>query len=144
MVASDSGVRGLMRCTSGHENPAGVSFCMACGLAMPSTPPPIPPSSPSYPSSAPAWPSPVTSPTTVSPFGVPAPPRNGMGMAALVLGLCSIACGWVLGLLAIIFGAIGIARANRGEATNKGQATAGLVLGIVFFTLWLLWGISQL
>ncbi len=51
------------------------------------------------------------------------PRRNGMGTAALVLG--------ILGLLAVIFGIVGILRANRGEADNRGQAVAGLVTGVV-------------
>jgi hypothetical protein len=71
-------------------------------------------------------------------------PRNGMGTAALVLGILSFLCGWILGLLAIIFGAIGIARANRGEATNKGMAVAGLILGIVFFSGWVIYGLSHI
>jgi hypothetical protein len=37
---------------------------------------------------------------------------------------------WVLAILAIVFGAIGIARANQG-ATGKSMAVSGLVLGIV-------------
>lgn len=63
-------------------------------------------------------------------------PANGMGVAALTLGIIS-AVGFILwpiaivvGILAIIFGAIGRARATRGEATNSGQALAGLICGI--------------
>jgi hypothetical protein len=37
----------------------------------------------------------------------------------------------VFGALALVFGIIGRQRAARGEATNKGMATAGLVLGII-------------
>ncbi|MGH3842140.1 MAG: DUF4190 domain-containing protein, partial [Pseudonocardiaceae bacterium] len=39
--------------------------------------------------------------------------------------------GFVLGILALIFGIIGRARAKRGEATNGGVSVAGLVLGIL-------------
>lgn len=63
-------------------------------------------------------------------------PANGMGVAALTLGIIS-AVGFILwpiaivvGILAIIFGAIGRAKATRGEATNRGQALAGLICGI--------------
>ncbi|MFF3691445.1 DUF4190 domain-containing protein [Streptomyces sp. NPDC002187] len=35
-----------------------------------------------------------------------------------------------VGLAAIVFGAIGLRVAYRREATNRGQATAGLVLGV--------------
>ncbi|GAA1434310.1 DUF4190 domain-containing protein [Streptomyces thermospinosisporus] len=73
-------------------------------------------------------------------YGMPAQPSNGMGTAGLVLGIIGVVCsltfflwffGVILGILGIIFGAIGRSKANRGEATNKGAATAGLVCGIV-------------
>ncbi|MGW0908178.1 DUF4190 domain-containing protein [Streptomyces sp. NPDC002853] len=66
---------------------------------------------------------------------MPMAPANGMGVAGLVLGIVSAAvfCLWplaiVLGILAIIFGAIGRGRARRGEATNPGQALAGIICG---------------
>jgi membrane-bound ClpP family serine protease len=64
--------------------------------------------------------------------------RNGMGTAALVLGVVALVLvllllfsplGAFLGLLAVLFGILGIVRANRGEADNRGQAVAGLVTG---------------
>jgi hypothetical protein len=64
--------------------------------------------------------------------------RNGMGTAALVLGVVALVLvllllfspiGAFLGLLAVLFGILGIMRANRGEADNRGQAVAGLVTG---------------
>jgi heme/copper-type cytochrome/quinol oxidase subunit 2 len=64
-------------------------------------------------------------------------PANGLGTAALVLGIVGLLLFWtviggiVLGILALIFGIIGRGRAKRGEATNGGVATAGLVLGAV-------------
>ena len=76
--------------------------------------------------------------------------RNGMGTAALVLGVVAVVLvllllfspiGAFLGLLAVLFGILGIMRANRGEADNRGQAVAGLVTGAiallvgVFFTV---------
>jgi hypothetical protein len=66
-----------------------------------------------------------------------AQPRNGMGTAGLVLGIIGIVfcwalwLGWILNVLAIIFGGVGVARANHGIATNKSSAMAGLVLGII-------------
>lgn len=62
-------------------------------------------------------------------------PSNGMGTAGLVLGIISavIFCLWpvaiVVGVLAVIFGAIGRGKARRGEATNPGQALAGIICG---------------
>jgi hypothetical protein len=67
-------------------------------------------------------------------------PRNGLGVTALVTGLVGLilAILVVLSPLAAILGAIavgtgiaGIARANRGAATNRGQAVAGLVTGLL-------------
>jgi hypothetical protein len=71
-------------------------------------------------------------------YGAPARTgRNGMGTAALVLGILSIVTCWlwyvggILAILAIVFGVIGRQRAARGEASNRGSATAGLVTGVV-------------
>ena len=75
--------------------------------------------------------------------GSPAAPtgrsrRNGMGTAALVIGVVALVLaalllfaplGGLLGLLAVLFGIVGILRANRGVADNRGQAVAGLVTG---------------
>ncbi|MET3803735.1 hypothetical protein ABIB25_000721 [Nakamurella sp. UYEF19] len=72
--------------------------------------------------------------------GYPAP-RNGLGTAALVLGIIGVVLSWtvyagfVLGVLAICFGGVGLGRAKRGEATNRGSAMAGLVLGIIAVAL---------
>ncbi len=81
--------------------------------------------------------------------GYGGPPRNGLGTAGLVCGIVAIALSfipalnlftWPVGVLAIVFGAVGWSRANKGQATNKGQAIAGLVLGIVsFLTLCLMY-----
>ena len=60
---------------------------------------------------------------------------NGLAIAALVLGIIGAVSGlipllfwlaWILGILAVIFGAVG-----RSKPVRKGMATAGLVLGIV-------------
>ncbi|WDF41640.1 DUF4190 domain-containing protein [Streptomyces sp. T12] len=67
--------------------------------------------------------------------GMQAMPSNGMGTAGLVLGIISAAvfCLWpvaiILGVLALIFGSIGRGKARRGEATNPGQALAGVICG---------------
>jgi hypothetical protein len=71
-------------------------------------------------------------------YGAPTPPpRNGFGIAALVLGLLALVLCWtivggvILGILAVVFGLLGRARAKRGEATNGGLSVAGIVLGII-------------
>lgn len=64
-------------------------------------------------------------------------PKNGMGIAALIFGVLALLTCWipiiglVLGIVAIILGIVGRGRANRLQATNKGVATGGLVLGIL-------------
>jgi hypothetical protein len=60
-----------------------------------------------------------------------------MGVAALVLGIVGFLIG-PTSILAIVFGRIGLNRVARGEATNKGVAQAGFVLGIVTLVLWIL------
>ncbi|NGO14863.1 DUF4190 domain-containing protein, partial [Streptomyces sp. HC44] len=73
--------------------------------------------------------------------GMPMPPSNGMGTAALVLGIISAVgfCAWplaiILGILAVIFGVIGRGKARRSEATNAGQALAGIICGAVGIAL---------
>ncbi|MCR5271387.1 MAG: DUF4190 domain-containing protein [Lachnospiraceae bacterium] len=61
------------------------------------------------------------------------PAGNGFGIAALVLGIISVVLFWgminfVTAILAIIFGAIHIAKHKNG---GKGFGIAGLVLGII-------------
>jgi len=59
-------------------------------------------------------------------------PQNGMGTAALVLGILQFFClGTIGAILAIIFGRIGMKRAEQGLATNGGSAKAGFILGII-------------
>ncbi|MFF3730222.1 DUF4190 domain-containing protein [Streptomyces sp. NPDC002476] len=72
------------------------------------------------------------------------PARNGLGIAALVLGVIGAVSGlipflfWlagILGVIGLILGLSGRGRAKRGEATNKGVATFGAVLGLVSLIL---------
>ncbi|WP_326765985.1 DUF4352 domain-containing protein [Streptomyces sp. NBC_01591] len=72
------------------------------------------------------------------------PARNGLGIAALVLGVIGAVSGlipflfWlagVLGLIALVLGLAGRGRAKRGEATNKGMTTFGAVLGLISMIL---------
>lgn len=56
-------------------------------------------------------------------------PTNGLATASLVLGILGLFIP-ILGVLAVIFGSIGISKANQG-ASGKGLAIAGLVLGIL-------------
>ncbi len=78
-----------------------------------------------------------------------AAPRNGLGIASLVLaviGLVGVATVFApigLGVIAVITGVIGHGRAKRGIANNGGVAVAGIVLGalaivvgLAFIAIW--------
>ncbi|WP_329455376.1 DUF4190 domain-containing protein [Streptomyces sp. NBC_01497] len=72
-------------------------------------------------------------------------PSNGMGTAAMVLGIVSVVgfcmygiVGLITGILAIVFAVKGRRKADNGEATNRGAATAGLILGWIGAVLGLL------
>lgn len=114
-------------------------------------PPPIGPNGPGHPAQPPAaahygYPAPPPQPYGGYPgygaYGAgpgawgPAP-NNGLGTAAMVIGIVSVVgfCLYglniILGILALIFGIIGLGRAKRGEATNRGMALAGVILGSV-------------
>jgi membrane-bound ClpP family serine protease len=67
-------------------------------------------------------------------------PRNGLGVAALVLGVASLvaAVSFVLfplgllgGLVAVILGVIALSRRRTSGATNPGQAWAGTICGVL-------------
>lgn len=73
---------------------------------------------------------------------------NGLAVTAMVLGIIGVLFGiipltffiaWILGVLALVFGFIGRGKARRG-ASGKGQATAGIVLGVIALGLGV-WGV---
>ena len=79
----------------------------------------------------------------------PVAPKNGLGIAALVLAvvaLLSVATVFApiaLGTVAVVLGVVGHARAKRGIANNGGVAIAGIVLGalaivvgLAFIAIW--------
>jgi hypothetical protein len=66
--------------------------------------------------------------------------RNGLGVAALVLGVASLVAafsfvlfplGLLGGLVAVILGIIALSRRRTSGATNPGQAWAGTICGIL-------------
>src|SRR5947207_15948369 len=70
------------------------------------------------------------------PSAAPVRPRNGFGVAALVIGVASLVAGisFVLfplalvgGLVGLILGLIALSGASSRGATNSGQALAGVV-----------------
>jgi len=79
--------------------------------------------------------------------GRPAP-RNGLGTAALVLGILGLllsiipAIGvlfGVLGLVAVVLGVIGLRRVKRGQATNRGAALTGIITGVLAIVVSAVW-----
>jgi hypothetical protein len=76
-----------------------------------------------------------------------AQPTNGMGTAAGVLGIIAIVLAvipfvqftsFVLGLLAVILGGIGIRRANSIGGAGRGMAITGLVTGLIALVITIL------
>ena len=67
----------------------------------------------------------------------PTGPRNGLGVASLVIAIVgllssfSVAGGVILGIVAVIIGFVARGRVRKGEANNGGVALAGIVLGFV-------------
>lgn len=88
-------------------------------------PPPAYPFPYPVPGSYPGYPPPGRHPT----------PRNGAGIAALVVAIAgivtalSVVGGVILGIVAVVLGFVGHGRAKRGEADNGGVAISGIVLG---------------
>lgn len=110
-----------------------------------SQPPPPPPYG-GYPGSYPPPPPQPYAGYTPPPMG----PRNGLGVAALVVAIIGLVFCWtvvggvILGVVAVIIGFVGRGRVTRGEATNGGVAIAGIVLGflaiivsLIFIPIWI-------
>lgn len=95
-------------------------------------PPPSPPGQPPYaPPGGPQYgQAPAGAPPHMPPGGTPK--TSGMAIASLVLGIASlVCCGPVVGILAIVFGAIALSsiRQNPRQLSGDGLAIGGIVLG---------------
>jgi hypothetical protein len=95
-------------------------------MSMPPPPPP-PPGDPFQPSGF-----------QVYPASAPAPAKqgnSGMAVASLVCSLVGlIPCFWflqIMGVLGIIFGAVGLGQTKSGERGGRNLAMAGLIIGII-------------
>ncbi|RRR98175.1 hypothetical protein [Glycomyces terrestris] len=78
------------------------------------------------------------------------PPQNGLGTASLAIGMCSFALlwlpfglnvAWIGAAVAVVFGAIGLAWACTGLATNRSTAAGGFFsgLGTIAATVAIVW-----
>jgi hypothetical protein len=76
---------------------------------------------------------------------------NGLGTAGFVLGLIGLlfsfipvigVVAWPLVILGIVFSAVGMGKASKGRATNKGLSIAGLVLSIVGLIICVVWAVA--
>ena len=115
------------------------------------TPPP-PPYAP-YPGSYPPPPAFNAYPMPPGPYGGGNAPRNGLGIAALAVGVVALLLVWSVvfglaaGICAVVLGFLALGRYNKGEATNKGVAISGIALGaiamvlsLVFVGIWMYFG----
>ena len=102
------------------------------GGGNPPQPPYPPPQGGGYPGAYP--------PPPPAPYAGYAPPpvgpKNGLGIAALIVAIIGLVFCWtvvggiILGVVAVIIGFLARGRVNRGEASNGGVAIAGIVLGL--------------
>jgi hypothetical protein len=70
--------------------------------------------------------------------------RDGLGVAALVMGAVALTMvitfltyplGGLVALVAVVVGILGMRRAARGIASNRGQALAGVICGVLALAL---------
>ncbi len=79
-------------------------------------------------------------------YGTGSAPRNGVGLAALIVGIVTLVLSLIpfegyLGVVAIILGVVGLSRVRRRTATNRGAAITGIVLGALAVVVAVLWTI---
>src|SRR4051812_41894509 len=76
------------------------------------------------------------------------PASNGMAITSLIMGILSCIPG--VGLLAILFGAMGVSKAKDPRYGGKGLAITGIVLGLLSIVVWatigysIYWGVGKL
>lgn len=78
---------------------------------------------------------------TIQPVYTPAP-SNGAGTTGLAAGVVGFLFAWVplfgflLGVLAVVLGWVGLSQVAKGEATNPAVAGTGIALGMVATLFW--------
>jgi hypothetical protein len=75
-------------------------------------------------------------------------PRNGVGTAGFVLGLIGFlfsfvpiigVVAWPLVIVGLVLSVVGVSRASKGIANNRGLAIAGAVLSVIGLVVCVLW-----
>ena len=67
------------------------------------------------------------------------------GILSIPMSLCCFGVfGFALAIAGIVFGILGSKKADQGQATNKGQARAGLICGVVGAVLGVGWNVLSL
>lgn len=70
----------------------------------------------------------------------PTPPRNGLGLAALIVGIAAVLAAiipfvnltaWIVGFVGLGLALGALSRVRRARATNKGMAVTGLVASVL-------------
>lgn len=111
---------------------------------MPQTPYGQPPGPPSYPGAHPQAYTPMSPPGTQfmpGQFAQAMPASNGVGTAGGVVGIIAAVLLWIpyigliLGVIAVVLGAVGLSRSNRLYGAGKGMSIAGIVCGAVALIL---------
>jgi hypothetical protein len=119
----EEGWKAMFCAKCGAQVDEGSSFCQKCGTAV----------------DQPA----VAQPAAAQPQAVASPPMpvqaasaektSGMAITSLVLGIISLIINpvFILSILAIIFGIVGIGQINKSGGTIKGKgfAVAGIIIG---------------
>ena len=121
----------------GAELAQEAKFCTVCGAQVETTVPPQQQYTTSGEYSAqPQAGQPVyTQPVMQQPvYAAQNQPGHGFAVASLVLGIVSFfCCGFITGILAIIFGAVAKNKGNR-----SGMATAGIICSAIAIAMWVI------
>jgi hypothetical protein len=79
------------------------------------------------------------------PSAAPVPRTNGLAVAGMVCGIIGLVLFWtfwlgiILGILGVIFGAIGMSRARAWAMTGRGMGLAGVICGGLAILLSIVW-----
>lgn len=63
----------------------------------------------------------------------PEPKTNGLALASMICGIAGCCVGPIVGIAAIVLGAIGLSQINKepDKFTGKGMAITGIIMGIL-------------